>query len=272
MAGLYPCDVSRLSALVAAGLMSIAATAAHAETGSANARDVSVHINLLGVATLDVNPQAPAGFSNAVGADYEQNTLPLLDVGGSLLHLSTGTLTSEAQYAPGVTFSVVGSDVDIQNLNLSAVSGLGDDLLSITADLIHASSQVTGWCLPAGRGSRAAQDVGDTMFLSGFDTGNLTPGIGGSPGAVVLGGLGISILGIPIPDLPPNPPPNTTIDLGGLGIVGATLILNESVVGGDGVTTSSLSTNALHLTLDVAGLITADVVLAHSDSMLDCTQ
>jgi hypothetical protein len=35
---------------------------------------------------------------------------------------------------------------------------------------------------------------------------------------------------------------------------------------------SSLSSNALHLTLNVAGVITADVVLGHSDSTLDCTQ
>jgi hypothetical protein len=120
MAG-HSCDVSRLSALVAAGLMSLAATATHAETGSADARDVSVHINLLGIATLDVDPQAPAGFTNEVDSGYEQNVLPLLDTGGVLLHLSTGTLMSEAQYAPGVQFSVVGSDVDVRNLQLSAV-------------------------------------------------------------------------------------------------------------------------------------------------------
>ena len=51
----------RLTALVAALSLGFAAHA-HAETGSANARDISVHINLLGVAQLDIDPQAPAGF------------------------------------------------------------------------------------------------------------------------------------------------------------------------------------------------------------------
>lgn len=265
-------DGVRLSALIA-GLLGMAAIPAYAETGSANAGDVSVHIDLLGVANIDVDPQAPVGFHNAVDPTYQQDGLPSYDNGGALLHVSTGPLSTEAKYAPSVSFSVAGSRVDIQNFALSAVSLLGADLISITADSIHAESQTMGYCLPAGRQSHRTEDAGDTMFYSGFDLGNLIAGDGGDdPGDVVLDGFGVSVLGIPVPDLPTNPAPNTAIDLGALGIAGATLVLNEQVIGGDGVNMASQSTNAVHLTLDVPGVITSDVTLAHSDSALDCTQ
>ena len=45
-----------------------------------------------------------------------------------------------------------------------------------------------------------------------------------------------------------------------------------ATVTGDGVHSISLATNAIHLALNVPGLVTADVVFAHSDSTLDCTQ
>ena len=263
----------RLTALVAALSICFAA-GAHAEAGSANARDISVHINLLGVAQLDIDPQAPAGFQNAVDATYQQNLLPSFDSGGTLLHLSTGTLTSEAQYVPGVSFSVAGADVEVQNVNLSAVDTLGNPLIALTADLIRSQSVVMGYCLPGGRQQRTPID--DIMFFSSFDAGNLTPGGDGHPPSTgddtSLNGVGITILGAPVPNIPAVPPPNTAIDLGQLGIVGATLILNERTISGDGVTSLTVSRNAIHLTLDVAGLVTADVVFAHADSTLDCSQ
>jgi len=262
----------RLTALVAALSLGFAAHA-HAETGSANAKDISVHINLLGVAQLDIDPQAPAGFTNAVDATYQQNLLPSFDSGGTLLHLSTGTLASEAQYAPGVSFSVAGADVEVQNVDLSAVDALGNPLIALTADLIRSQSLVMGYCLPAGRQQRTPID--DIMFFSSFDENNLFAGGDGNPSTgddTTLNGVGLSIMGTPVPNIPAVPPPNTAVDLGSLGIVGATLILNERTITGDGINSISLATNAMHLALDVAGLVTADVVFAHSDSTLDCTQ
>jgi hypothetical protein len=261
----------RLTALVAALTLSFAASS-HAETGTANAADLSVHINLLGVAQLDVDPQVPVGFSNATEPTYQQNSLPSFDAGGTLLHLSTGTMTTEAQYAPGVSISAAGADVELQNVDLSAVSALAQPLISLTADAIRSKSLVAGYCLPAG-GQRTAVD--EIMFFNGFDHGNLSAGGDGGPTAgddTSLNGVQLSILGIPVPGIPETPPPNTAIDLASLGISGATLILNERSVGGDGVNTASLSTNAMHLTMDVASLVTADIVFAHSDSKLDCTQ
>ena len=114
------------------------------------------------------------------------------------------------------------------------------------------------------------------MFFTGFDTSNLFAGGRRQPvdrrNDTSLNGVGITIMGTPVPNIPEVPAPNTSVDLGALGIVDATLILNEHTVTGDGVHSISLATNAIHLALNVPGLVTADVVFAHSDSTLDCTQ
>jgi hypothetical protein len=268
----HPRDGGRLTALVAALFLGLIVDA-HAETGSANAKDISIHVNLLGVAQFDIDPQAPVGFTNAADATYQQNSLPSFDSGGTLVHVSTGTLASEAQYAPGASFSASGADVEVQNVDLSAVDALGNPLIALTADLIRSQSLVMGYCLPAGRQQRTPID--DIMFFSSFDEGNLFAGGDGHPSTgddTSLEGLGLAVFGTPVPNIPAAPPPNTSIDLGALGIAGATLVLNERTVTGDGVHSISLATNAIHLALDVAGLVTADVVFAHSDSTLDCTQ
>lgn len=266
-------DAWRLRALAAAIVLGFAAAPAEAQLASANAGDMSVHIDVLGGAQLDVDPQAPAGFSNASAATDQQNSLPSIDRGNALLHLTTANVSSQAEYAPGVSLSFAASENDIQNFNLSAVSLLGDGLLSMHADAIKSQSTVGGYCLPAGR--QRNDLLGDDLaFYNGFDNGNLVPGGGpGGPGTgVTFQGLGMSILGVPIPDLPTDPAPNTAVDLGALGITGATLVLNEQAITGDGVNSSALSTNAIHLTMNESGLVTADVAVGHSDSMLDCTE
>jgi hypothetical protein len=260
---------STIAAAIALLICAAPATNAYAQTASASAEDLSVHISLLGVTTLDVTPQAPSQITDVSVASSDENSLPGVNVGGALVSLSTGLLSSSAEYAPGGV-SASGATVTVTNLDLSAVSLLGAALISVSADAITSSSIVSGYCLPIPIQPKGLLD--DFVFASDFDPGNLrTEPPGGGPGdGVTLGGLGISILGIAIPDLPLNPPPNTGIDLSALGIAGATLVLNEQTFGGDGVTSASKSSNALHLTLDVAGLITADVIVAHSDASLDC--
>ena len=263
----------RLSALAVAAVLGAGGASADAQTGSAAARDLSVNINLLGIAQLNVDAQAPVSFSNVTEATAVQNSLPAFDSGGMLLHLSTSTLLAQAEYSPGA-ISASGAEVTVQDLDLSAVSLLGADLISVSAGLIRSRSAVMGYCLPETSHAKDGM-FDDIAFFNGFDNGNLqTGGIDGTPDPsdVQLGDLHIAILGIEVPDLPLNPPPNTTIDLNPLGILGATLILNEQTTGGDGVHMASLASNALHLTLSVADLVTADVVVAHSEAKLDCTE
>jgi hypothetical protein len=74
--------------------------------------------------------------------------------------------------------------------------------------------------------------------------------------------IGLSISGSTPVDV--TPPPNTTIP-----IPGGAVILNEQILEGDGVHTSALTVNMIHVMLNdpVTGAITADIVVssAHSD-------
>lgn len=258
-------------AVAAALAASTFSTNAAAQTGSANAQDLSVHVSLLGLANLDVTPQAPSVVADATVAVDISNSLPGLNIPGALLSLSTGLLTSEAQYVDGGT-SASGSTVTIAGLDISAVSLLGAALLSIGADVITSTSIVSGYCVQT-PGIQPAGLLSDYVFTNTFDSGNLQsnpPGGDPDDNGTKLTNLTISILGIEVPDLPLNPPPNTGIDLNALGLVGATLVLNEQTITGDGINAISKSSNAVHLALNVAGLITADVVVGHSDASLSC--
>ena len=266
-------DSLRRVMLGACVAVAFASFAASAETGSGSASDVSVHVSVLGLATLDVDPQAAVSFDNASDPVSMQDGVPSIDLGNALIHLSAGVTGSDAQFAPGSTWSATEAGTSIANFDLSAVDALGSGLLSIGADLIQSRSAVMGYCLANRVGNRSAA-LDDITFFNSFDEGNLYTGFPGDDdgGNVVLVNPGISILGIPVSGLPSLPPPNTSIDLAAQGILGATLILNEQSITGDGTDWSRMTSNAIHLTLDVAGLITADVAVGHSDAKLDCTQ
>jgi hypothetical protein len=74
--------------------------------------------------------------------------------------------------------------------------------------------------------------------------------------------VGLSIGGSPPTDVTPSP--NTRIS-----IPGATVILNEQIASGDGVRTSALTVNMIHVVLNdpLTGVITGDIIVAsaHSD-------
>ena len=74
--------------------------------------------------------------------------------------------------------------------------------------------------------------------------------------------IGLSVNGSLPTDV--TPPPNTRIS-----IPGATVILNEQIASGDGVHTSALTVNMIHVVLNdpLTGTITGDIIVAsaHSD-------
>jgi len=265
--------------LAAAVCAAVAPAAAAGPTGNASAYDLSVHINLLGVSQLNVDPQAPAQITNATASIADSHQLAGLNTHDalSLLNLQTGLLKSDAEYAGG-NFTVVGAQGAVNGLNLSAVTLLAAPVLAVTADTVVSRSVLAGACPPVANG---AKDLlgNDFIFFNGFDEGNLTAvntfgggdtGSGGLPGSgAKLGNLTLSLLGTNVP-IPLNPPPNTAVNLAGLGIVGATLILNEQTMSGDGVHSLGMNANAVHLTLNVASLVTAEIILAHSEASLAC--
>ena len=263
---------NRLVVLLAATLSANAAMAA-SPVGNASAWDLAVHVNLIGLAQLDVGAQTSATLTNVVASASDSQTLPSAAFASplNLITLSTGVLASDAEYVRG-NLSAIAARSSVDDLAL----GAGASVLSLNAGVVTSTSSLAGTCPDPVHATSSL--LNDFLFFSTFDTGNLGQGGGGDGGG--LGGLPpsggtlvdpvVSILGIPVPGLPANPAPNTNVDLAALGIVGATLILNEQTSTGDGVHSLANATNAIHLTLNVAQLVTANVIIAHSEVSLAC--
>lgn len=269
---------NRLVVLLAATFSANAAMAA-SPVGNASAWDLAVNVNLIGLAQLNVGAQTSATLTNVLASATDSQTLPSAAFASplNLITLSTGVLASDAEYVGG-NQSAIAARSSVDDLALGA--GAGGSVLSLNAGVVTSTSSLAGTCPDHPLHAKADPMLGDFLFFSTFDAGNLVPGGGGGGDGGGIGGLPpgggtlvdpvITILGTAVPGLPLNPPPNTNVDLGALGIVGATLILNEQTTTGDGVHSLARATNAIHLTLDVAQLVTADVIIAHSDVSLAC--
>ncbi|MEO8672958.1 MAG: choice-of-anchor P family protein [Tahibacter sp.] len=258
-----PLSAALLFALSAA--MPLAANAA--PTGAAHAYDLSMNISVVGVGSLVVTPQAEVQHTPQIAAWSDADQVLSLDTGPGALRLTTGELNAVSQWIPGVTYHAVGSQASADNVNLSVLGLASANLLGLQAQRITATAIVAGSCPPpSGRPvAEVPALVEELVFASSFDNGGLRP-----RGNAETPGLTITALGTNIPGLPALPAPNTSVDLSGLGILGTTLILNEQVTGGDGVHNMTLSANGLHLTMNVAGVITANVIIAHADAAIAC--
>lgn len=257
-------------------LMFALCAAASAQTASSNAYDLDIHLNVPLVGNLDVEPQAVVGFTDQAEAYSDADELLGLDTGGALLHLSTGVLRAETVWVPA-GYLTVGAQASVENLELGVIGLLDASLLEISADIL--SRVVIGGTCPAEDPGGVINEIPgiieDRTFGNGFDPSNLGEidddndgggfGDDGGPG-VVIPDLVLTILDNPV-DIPIAIEPNTEIDLG---ILGITLILNETDVTGDGMTSYGVSRNALHLTLNVLDLITGEVILAHSEASISC--
>ena len=272
---------SRVVALAAA---LAAACTGHASAatpvGNAEAYDLSIHINILGITQFDrVAPTSASIVDATESISDSQSLASIIDADPlNLITLSTGTVTSEAQYVVG-TQSAIAARATVEDLELQALGLAQLDILSLTGGTISSQVALAGACPepPA----QMTDLLDDFVFFSGFDQGNLGGGgddgegnggdFGGLPptGAELID-VQLSVLGIDVPALPLDPEPNTAIDLDVLGIAGATLVLNEQTRSGDGVHSLAVGSNALHLALNVAGLVTADVIVAHSAVSLEC--
>ena len=267
-----------LAATLATACMGHASAAV--PVGNADAYDLSIHIDILGVTQFDLVAPTSAEIVDATESISDSQTLAsIIDADPlNLITLSTGTVISEAQYVAG-TQSAIAARASVEDLELQALGLAQLDILSLVGGTISSQTALAGACPepPA----QVTDLLDDFVFFSGFDQGNL--GGGGDDGEGNDGGFGglpptganlvdvqLSVLGIDVPALPLDPDPNTEIDLVSLGIAGATLILNEQTRSGDGVSSLAVASNALHLTMDVAALVTADVIVAHSAVSLDC--
>lgn len=251
-----------------AGIGLFSSQAMAAAVASSHAYDMSVNVNVIGLDALNVPAQAEVQFpaQAAAFADSDSvlsyNNLSVL----GLISLTTGELNAAVEWIPSNAFSIVGAEGSVNGLNLGAVSLLSAPLLGLQTGLVKATAVVSGYCPVTAQktfGVTSLHDtVADYIFVHGFDVQNLN-----ERGDIdVSEGISLSVTGNQLLNIPTTPGPNTTLNL--LGV--ATLILNEQNVGGDGISDRSISINAIHLTVNVVGLITADVIVAHADSAISC--
>ena len=149
-----------------------------------------------------------------------------------------------------------------------------DQLLSITVPNAAASTTLgvvtTGSIGPNTASAQSSATVEQVNLLNGVVAAQLVVAMSsstanGSTATSTAEGstlIGLSINGSPPVDVAPSP--NTTIP-----IPGGAVILNEQITGGDGVHTSALTVNMIHVVLKdpLTGTITADIIVssAHSD-------
>jgi len=223
---------------------------AAAPTASGKAFDFSIQISVAGINVLNQAPVDQVQFTDMSAPYNNVMQTGSFDSGPGLARLQTGSLVAETEWIPTNSFLAVGSRATANDVNLSVVDVTAVSLLSLQANQIQSTSIVTGTCPPSIMQLLVANIVDDYIFRNGFEVVNLLPS-----STAKLPGLGITVLGTSLASLPTDPPPNTSITLP----VGESLVLNEQVVSGDGITSLSVTSNALHLVLNMAGIITSDI-------------
>lgn len=158
--------------------------------------------------------------------------------------LNTSTLAVDAA-ATVPTNNTVSASAILNDLSVNLVGALpvSARLLTLDAASVQASAQLAGPC-------------GGPLLATGTTT--ITSG-------TVGGTLGVAVA------IPANPAPNTVL----LDTAGVRLVLNEQILGGDGIRTRSLTVNAIHLTLtNVAlpgiGTLSGEVLLSQAQGQLTC--
>lgn len=230
----------------ALALASVAfAPSAGAAIVSANSEGygLSANLALLGSNLLTVT--APAGVSGTAPAPYSLNDALLdLDVGATIpvvaqAHASAGIITGSANSnvdgsAGSKTTGASGGIVDLSvNADLLSIFGLSS-LLELDNLTLNSSAEITG------------------------DYGSMT-----ASGGANITSLSLSILGQDI-QIDANAGANSFINLNALGLIGATLILNEQIADCSD-SFCSMTVNALRLSLNgLAGLFDTDIIIGHS--------
>src|SRR6267143_2622135 len=202
---------------------------------------------------------------------------------GLLVSLTTGSAqawnfapaNSVSGEAFGVSVNVAGVKVGPPpHVVLPPDGGMVSDWLArIAVPNVATSSTLgvftTGSIGPATATAQSSATVEDVNLLNGLVRATLVVGMSSSKAdgsTATSDAEGSTLLGLSISGGEPTdvtPSPNTTIP-----ILGGAVILNEQIPEGDGVHTSALTVNMIHVVLkDPLGAITADIVVssAHSD-------
>ncbi len=235
-----------------------------AQTLSGNSEGIGVQANLTltllntSLVQAGVLPQPVAqGFAPPVFGYNLDSTLVSLTsnsgayaIGtGTLLSLGTGILDSKASTnidgLSGARMTTGSSVVNNLNLNVATVIAT-PSLIHIDATTITSQSTASG-------------SIGSLAAV----------------GTSIITGLTVSVNGISIVVAAGPYAPNTFV---ALNLLGASLELNEQITSGNGLTSVSIQTNAIHLRLANVGVLVAggsigtvsgDVIIGHSDATLN---
>ena len=171
------------------------------------------------------------------------------------VNLATGT-----QQFAGAALPPEGGMVDA-DVDAAAVAS------TLTASTLN--SITTGMADSAVGSAQTSAEAADVSILNGLITARQVLGVAASyvnQQAAGSGADGSALVDVVVNGVPlaGTPPPNTRIDLAGLGYV----VLNEQTPTGNGVTTSGISVNMIHVVLRDAltGLTTGEIVVGSATS------
>ena len=147
----------------------------------------------------------------------------------------------------------------------------GVDAAAVTSTLTASTlnSITTGMADSAVGSAQTSAEAADVSILNGLITARQVLGVAASyvnQQAAGSGADGSALVDVVVNGVPlaGTPPPNTRIDLAGVGYV----VLNEQTPTGNGVTTSGISVNMIHVVLRDAltGLTTGEIVVGSATS------
>ncbi|MGD9634413.1 MAG: PEP-CTERM sorting domain-containing protein [Pirellulales bacterium] len=215
-------------------------------SASSNGYGLSASATALGL-NVSAGP-VPVGASGTAPAPYNNpQTLLNLNVVNSIPFVVSGDIGADA------VNGAAASDVDgLPGVRTTSASGgvVGADMDLLTLPLFRSGITLFG----------LGATLGSTAQITG-DHGSLV-----ATGTTTIENLGLTINAINVPlgtYVGVNVAPNTMVNLAGLGIANASLILNEQIIAGDN---SSITVNAFHLSVNIANAITSNVILGHSQA------
>ena len=210
-------------------------------SSSADIADVDLDINLLpfvvGGATLEGNFEnllpssgtAPAPYNdsnNLLNLDLDSGNLPgVVTVVDIMAGTVTTTASSNVDNLLGPRMSLGSFSVENLDLSVADLPLLVPDLVSITADALTVTSTVTG-------------DFGSALATGVMEVTNLQVFVSGVQVGATLNGTSA---------------PNTGIDIDTV-LGGASLILNQQILTGDGINQVGIITNAIALQISNVGI------------------
>ncbi len=182
-------------------------------------------------------------------------------VSGEAFGISVNAAGVTVGPTPHVVLPPDGGMVSDQLLNISVPNAAASTTLGVVT---------TGSIGPSTASAQSSASVENVNLLNGLVTSRIVVAMSSSTAdgsTATSTSAGSTLIGLSINGSSPTdvtPPPNTRISLPGV-----TVILNEQIFEGDGVHTSALTVNMIHVVLNdpVTGTITGDIIVtsAHSD-------